>query len=520
MPDRLSLATLGRLPRAARPVLDPRAISVGIVHLGLGAFCRAHQAVYTETAAELTGELHWGICGTSQRSARMASTLAEQDGLYSVLVPGPGASGSNRPASEPPGWGTTATPAGAGSLRVIASLRQALFAQADPAGLTARIAGRAVEIVTLTVTEKGYRHNLATRQLTSGDPELAADAAGRPPRTVIGQLARGFEARRRAHGEPLTVISCDNIPANGRLLEGLVQQFLAWPGGVFDHGLADWVAERVCFPSTMVDRIVPASTERWLEDVAERLGLRDEGAVVTEPFSQWVIEDRFAARRPAWERAGAQVVVEVAPYEALKLRALNGAHSALAHLGLLAGCQYIDEAMSLPGFEGFVRYLLDSEVRPTLDLPGEVDFKAYAEAVLTRFANPALPYTCLQVTSDGSQKLPQRVLGVVRDRLKAGYVPHAAVLVVAAWLRAIWTGRDDRGRPFDLADPLAGPLREALAGTQDPARVVEHALQLHQVFGPDLAGDERFTAALTEALVDLTRQGAQRVVGVGGAFSR
>jgi fructuronate reductase len=496
MQDRLSLATLGRLPRATQPILDPRAISVGIVHLGLGAFCRAHQAVYTEEAAELTGEMRWGICGASQRSPLAATTLAEQDGLYSVLVPGPG------------------------PLKVMASLRQALFAQGDPGALTARIANPSVEIVTLTVTEKGYRHNLATRQLAPDDPELAADAAGRPPKTVIGQLARGFEARRRSQAKPLTVISCDNIPSNGHLLEDLVQQFLAWPDGAFDHGLAEWVAECVRFPSTMVDRIVPATTERWLDQVAERLGLRDEAAVVTEPFSQWVIEDRFAAGRPAWERAGAQLVAEVAPYEALKLRALNGAHSALAHLGLLAGCQYVDEAMSLPGFESFVRYLLDNEVRPTLDLPREVDFTAYEETVLARFANPALPYRCLQVTGDGSQKLPQRILGVVRDRLNAGVVPRAAILVVAAWLRAVWTGQDDHGQSFELVDPLAGPLREAIAGTDEPAQVVQRALQLRQVFGLDLAEDERFSAALTEALVDLSKPGARRVVAVTGAFSR
>jgi fructuronate reductase len=496
--QRLSLGVLERLPEAARPLLDPRGLSVGIVHLGVGAFHRAHQAVYTEAACQLTGERRWAICGVSERGPAAAETLAAQDGLYSVLV--------------------TGQPAAPSSVRVVASMRETMFALASPAELVSRLADPGVQVVTLTVTEKGYRHNLATRQLPSGDQELQADAAGRPPRTVLGQLVRGLAARRRSGAGPLTVISCDNIPSNGPLLKSLTEQLLAWPSSRFDDGLTEWTAENVSFPATMVDRIVPATTDHWRDEVEQHLGLRDEAPVITEPFSQWVIEDRFAADRPAWELAGAQLVPDVVPYEALKLRALNGAHSALAHLGVLAGCETIPEALSRPGFEALVRQMLDREVAPTLVLPPGTDFASYRESVLDRFANTALPYRCLQVAMDGSQKLPQRLLGTVRDRLAVGEVPQLAVLVVAAWLRAIWAGHDDTGRSVEVSDPLSGPLGQALAAVTEPARVVERALQLEQVFGRDLAEDERFKAALTEALSSLCSNGtASTVAAIAGA---
>ncbi len=504
MQQRLSLATYDRLPGAARPLVDPRALSVGIVHLGLGAFHRAHQAVYTEVAAHATGDRRWGICGVSQRSPAAADALSAQDGLYSVLV-----------AGGTPGTGDLGGAGGPGDgnqVRVVASLRRALFARSSGPELLALMADPAVQVVTLTVTEKGYRHNLATGELPAADPELAADAAGRPPQTVVGQLARGMEARRRAGSGPLTVVPCDNLTGNGPLLKSLVGQFISWPSGRFDAGLADWVAANVRFPATMVDRIVPATTPERRDEVARLIGLWDEAPVVTEPFSQWVIEDIFAAGRPAWEQAGAQIVADVRPFETLKLRALNGTHSTLAHLGALAGCETIADALDMPGFEALARSLLDDEVRPTLALPPGTDFARYRETVLARFANRALPYRCLQVAMDGSQKLPQRLLGTVRDRLAAGALPRVAVLAIAAWLRAIWAGQDDLGRDLEVSDPLRAALSQATAQATEPAAVVSQALQLRQVFGADLAEDERFRQALAEALADLASHGAAATV--------
>lgn len=490
MPPLLSLATLSSAPARVQPVLQPQSLAIGIVHLGVGAFHRAHQAVYTERAAELSGDDGWGICGVSQRSAGAADALAAQDGLYSVVC----ADGTET------------------SVRLIASLRQALFAERDAEALSALLADSRVKVVTLTVTEKGYRFNSSTRSLRRDDPDLLADAQGRPPTSVLGQLARGLEHRRRTGAGPLTILSCDNIPGNGTLLARLVIEMLSLPGSRFDKGLAEWVRENTRYPCTMVDRIVPATTAQWQWQVSDVLGLEDRCPVVTEPFKQWVIEDDFASARPRWELAGAELVDDVAPYESLKLRTLNGAHSALAYLGLLAGCTTIAEALQRPDFETFVRRMLDDEVRATLALPRRVDFQAYRDSVLVRFGNPHLPYLCTQVATDGSQKLPQRLLGTVRDMLAIGQVPYFALTVLAAWVRCIGAGTEDTGRPFELSDPLAQKMRLTMGAATDARRSIEGALSLNQVFGDDLPANEGFCRALTERFEALSRRGAQRVV--------
>ncbi|MBO0826281.1 MAG: mannitol dehydrogenase family protein, partial [Streptosporangiales bacterium] len=309
---RLSLRTLDRVPLDARPRVDPPARRVGVVHLGVGAFHRAHQAVYTEDAGD------WGICGVTQRSARVARRLLPQDGLYAVLTKGPGA----------------------GDARVVGAVREVLVGPDDPASVVARIADPAVRVVTLTVTEKGYRRDPATGRLRRDDPEVAADLAGRTPRTVVGQLVAGLDARRCTDAGPLTVVCCDNLPSNGPALRALVGDYVG------DDGLAAWIAGSVRFPATMVDRIVPATTDADRAEVTRLLGVVDDGAVVAEPFSQWVIEDDFAADRPAWEKAGAVLTADVAPYETVKLRMLNGAHSTLAYLGALAGHEHIADAVA------------------------------------------------------------------------------------------------------------------------------------------------------------------------------
>lgn len=486
----LSIETLPRIPGPLRPALAPEALTVGLVHLGIGGFHRAHQAVYTEKAAEMSGDDRWGICGVSQRSATAADTLASQDGLYSVLC-----------LAET-----------GDCVRVMGSLRRTLFAKRDHEAVTSLLAQQAVTVVTLTVTEKGYRYDPGSRRLRADDLELVADAEGRAPATVLGQLARGLERRRRAGAGPLSILSCDNISGNGALLQELLREFLALPSARFDAGLAEWTEANARFPSTMVDRIVPATTEQWRREVFEHLGLTDRCPVAAEPFKQWVIEDNFASYRPAWELAGAEIVREVAPYETLKLRTLNGAHSALAYLGLLAGKPTISDALRQPGFESFVRKMLDEEVQPTLRLPPGTSFVDYRDSVLARFANHRLPYSCSQVATDGSHKLPQRILGTVRDLLATGRVPHLEVTVLAAWLRCIALGADDAGRQLELTDPLATEIREAMGPLTDARRAAEGALSLEQVFGSDLPDDQRFRTVLSDSLAALSRDGVQSVV--------
>jgi fructuronate reductase len=447
---RLSLSTLPRVPVEMRPPLDPAGVRIGIVHLGIGAFHRAHQAVLTEDAGD-----GWGICGVSQRSRAVIDELAPQDGLYSVLI-------------------KSATQVDA---RVVGAVRELRFADAS------RIADAAVRVVTLTVTEKGYRHDPATGRLRLDDEGIRADLAGAPPRTVVGQLVRGLAARRGADAGPVTVVCCDNLSHNGRTLAGLVGEFVA---ALPDEPLAEWIASHVSFPSTVVDRIVPATTPEDRAQARRRIGLDDFGTVVTEPFKQWVIEDDFPGGRPAWEKAGAQLTADVTPYEVIKLRMLNGAHSALAYLGVLAGCETIAEAMGRFG-EVARRLMSDDD---------GFDLAAYEQQLLDRFANPALRHRTVQVAMDGSQKLPQRLLTTVRERRAVGAEPRWAALAVAAWMR--WVCVAPR-----LEDPMADRLRAAVAGAS-PEQVVDRLLAIPEIFGDDLREDTVVRALLVDALERIT----------------
>lgn len=472
--NRLSLRTLGSVPEQARPPIDPRRRTTRIVHLGSGAFHRAHQAVYTEDCGD------WGICGTTQRSASVADRLAPQDGLYAVLTRGP----ENEAA------------------RVIGSVREVINAANDPGALARRIADPTVTVVTMTVTEKGYRHDPATGRLRSGDPEVAADRAGRPPRTVLGRLVAGLAARRNADAGPLTVISCDNLPANGRLLARLVGEY------VTDDDLADWIRAQVRFPSAMVDRIVPATHDDDRRRVQELLGVTDSAAVVAEPFGQWVIENSFAADRPSWERSGAVLTGDVAPYEQAKLRLLNAAHSMLAYLGALAGTPTIASAVADQSLAEAAWRLMRDDAIPTLAPPHGVELESYASSVLDRFANPALRHGCEQVATDGSHKLPQRLLDTVRERLTVGAVPRFATLAVAAWMRYVAAAVTDNGRRLQVEDAMADQLATAVGGAAEPAAVVAALLGVDEIFG-DLAESAAFRALLRDQLTTLTRHGAR-----------
>ncbi len=311
--------------------------------------------------------------------------------------------------------------AGGERVRVIGSVREVVWARADPARLLERIAAATTAVITLTVTEKGYHRDPASDRLRTDSPELAADIEQGTTRTALGQLVAGLDRRRRVSGAPVTVVCCDNLPSNGPVLKALVADFVARRAA--DDGLAAWIAAHVRFPATMVDRITPATTDADRARVAARLEAEDRGLVVTEPFSQWVIEDDFAGPRPAWERAGAILTGDVAPYERIKLRMLNGSHSTLAYLGLLGDHEFMADAVAAPGMEAAVRALMNDDVAPTLEVPAGFDLGRYEEDLLERFANPALRHRTAQIAMDGSQKLPQRLLGTVRDRLRAGGEP-------------------------------------------------------------------------------------------------
>ncbi|NGN66902.1 mannitol dehydrogenase family protein, partial [Streptomyces sp. A7024] len=466
-------------------------LRTGIVHLGPGAFHRAHQALYTEDAMAAAGDPTWGICGITQRSPATLTQLAPQGGLYAVLTLG---------GPEP-------------AIRVVGSITELLSAPDDPAAATARIADPAVRVVTLTVTEKGYRRNPATGGLARDDPLVRHDLAGAgAPRTVIGRLVAGLRLRHARGGEPLAVVCCDNLPGNGPLLHALVQDFCAGLGTPEGERLREWIDTSVTFPSTMVDRIVPAPHEAHRERAAALLGVRDEATVAAEPYRCWVIEDRFPAGRPAWDAAGADLVTDVTPYETAKLRLLNATHSALAYLGSLTGATTIDEALTRPGMRAFAEQLTTQDMLPTLPPCPGWDLEHYRTEILDRLANPALGHTTRQVAADGTEKLPVRLLAPLREHLAAGRHPRRLLLTLSAWMRYVTADRSDTGAPLEVDDPRADLLTRARTHADSPARVVDELLRLRDVFGPEAADSPTLRSALTEHLTLLTRHGVHETL--------
>jgi fructuronate reductase len=475
---RLHPHTLGDLPRAVRrPTYRREALRPGIVHLGLGAFARAHLAALTDDALEAGAAPDWGIHGVSLRHADVRDVLAPQGGLYSLTL-------------------RDAAPA---RTRVIGSVLDVRVAPEDPGVVLEQIADPRTRIVSLTVTEKGYCHDPATRALRFDHPDIAHDLTHPDaPKSAIGLLVHGL-ARRRADGvAPLTLLSLDNLPANGDTLHGLVLAFAERAS----TGLARWIERECTFPNSMVDRIVPRTTGADLAAARQALGVDDAAAVVAEPFLAWAVEDRFAAGRPDWRAGGAQFVERAEPFERLKLRLLNGAHSAIAYLGVQAGWATVDAALAQPALAHFIDALLRDEVAPTVAgaLPG-FDLAAYRAQLMQRFANPALAHRTLQIAMDGSQKLPQRWLGTVRDRLAAGAPIEHLALALAAWVMHL--GRESIDDP--LAAELAALHARAMAQPTPAARALE-ITRFAPVFG-DLADEPRLVEPLARALEALRTQG-------------
>ena len=482
--DRLSYRTLRDIaPRAALPPAAALEAEIGIVHLGLGAFHRAHQAILTQRALEAAPG-PWAVCGASLRGAAVRDALRPQDCLYTLI--------------ENDGVAERAS--------VVAAVREALFAPEEAAALLARLTARATRIVTLTVTEKGYGHHPATGEIDFAQPDIRADVdGGGTPRSTLGWLVRGLAQRRAARAGGLTVLCCDNMASNGRILHHLVRQF----AGQVDRDLASWIDDEVRFPSSMVDRIVPAATAASLDHASALIGLRDEAAVSAEAFVQWVVEDDFAAGRPAWEAAGAELVRDVRPYQDLKLRLLNGAHSAIAYLGALLGKPHVADVMAEPGLAGFVERLMRQDIAPLTTAPPGFVVEGYVRDLLRRFANRSLQHRTLQIAMDGSQKIPVRWLPVLREARRRGKpVPHL-VTALAMWFRFL-LGRDEAGRELPLDDPLAGRLRALAAPlADDPAALVEVVLAVEEIFGSDLPGDAGLVDELKVALTRIVRDGAR-----------
>ncbi|USI72439.1 mannitol dehydrogenase family protein [Sphingomonas morindae] len=463
---RLADATLAALPaEIARPGYDRAAMRTGVVHLGIGAFHRAHQAAVFE-AALAGGDPRWAITGVSLRAAGVRDQLAPQDGLYTLIER----------------EGATAR------ARVIGAVRQVLVAPEAPQAVVAALAAADTRIVTLTITEKGYA--------AAGD-SLSA------PVSAAAYLAAGLAARRAAGLAPLTVISCDNLPDNGARLAAEVRAVAER----HDPALARWIEAEIAFPQTMVDRIVPATDAADIAGFEARAGVTDLGLVKTEPFLQWVVEDRFSGPRPDLAALGVQLTETVGPWEDAKLRLLNGAHSAIAYLGGLAGIATVDQVVALPEARRFVERLWD-EAGATLTPPPGLDLHAYRAALMARFANAALAHGTRQIAMDGSQKLPQRLLASIGWRIARDLPIPALALAVAAWMR--WQGgRDDQGAAFVVDDPRAADTAAALRDAGSAEARVRALAALPGIVPPALASDPRFIGPVAAALERLERGGAR-----------
>lgn len=449
-----------------------------LLHLGFGAFARAH-VLRTLDAGNRATQGDWGAVVARLSSGRAAlDALDAAGGVYHV--------------AEADDAGVT--------LHRIGCVLGSLHPARDGAdALPARIAHPDLAAITLTITEKGYC--AAGGTLDTAAPAIRDDLSGAPPRSAIGVLAEGLARRRAAGLGGLTLVSCDNLPENGRLLQTVLTAFARHR----DPGLADWIGAACTFPSSMVDRIVPALDDAGRATLRDAIGRDDPNGIVCEPFRQWVIEDRFAGPRPPLAQGGAQVVDDVRPFEAMKLRMLNGAHSFIAWIGLFSGHATVADAMRDPALAAAVRHLMLNEQAPTLPpLPG-IDLPAYAEALLARFRNGRLRHATAQIATDSSQKVAQRILAPVAWHLDRGTAWPALALALAAWF-ALLRGQDAAGRPVSFPDPLAQDLHAAAQGP-DGAAHVARLLGLRQVVPSGLAARPGFAEAVTGAYLRLRADG-------------
>jgi fructuronate reductase len=473
----------------------PRAVpdGVGIVHLGFGAFHRAHQAVFSEDAMAAAGDLRWGILAAVHRSAHLVDTFRPQHGRYTVLSVGLDTDGHEVEEA-----------------RVVASIVDVASPDVETPRLLAAIAAPTTHVITLTVTEKGYSRgpdgHLDADQVTADLEALAVEErkggadvdAAVPATSSIGLLVRGLAARRRSDGAVVTILSCDNMAENGVVLKRMVDEFvdLALPS-VSGDALRAWLVSSTTWPSSMVDRITPAVTPATLDHVAALLGAWDEAAVAAEPFLQWVIQDNFIGPRPRWELAGAEFVDDVAPWENMKLRMLNGTHSLLAYAGQILGYSTIAEAVTALEIVGHARTYMFEDALPSIIPPSGADLRAYGETLLRRFANPATGHTTRQVSMDGTQKIPFRWGGVLAHHLSEDRVPHGVAFGLAAWSEFVRRAVRDG---VDLGDPAGDAILRAAvarAGMDSPADVAKALIALEGVL-PEFAGE---TPALVNAVL-------------------
>jgi mannitol 2-dehydrogenase len=481
-PVLLMQAKLGHvLPEVRTPAYDRAKISKSIVHIGVGGFYRAHQAVYLDDLLHRPGSEEWGYCGVGllAQDARIGEILRQQDCLYTVV--------------ERSTQGDRA--------RVIGSLLEFLHAPADPEAVLGKMASPECRIVSLTITESGYYVNQGTGEFDESHPDVVHDLANpQAPRFTFGYLAEALDRRRRRGLAPFTVMSCDNLQGNGDIARKMLLEFTRRR----DPELSRWIDEHGAFPNSMVDRITPATKPEHCKMVADAFGIQDGWPVVTEPFRQWVLEDNFPGGRPAWQEVGVQMTSNVLPYEKMKLRLLNASHQAICYIGMLLGYQFSDEAMANPNIRILMQRMMDEEVTQLLDRVEGVDLEAYKAGLVERFSNSAIRDQLARIGTEGSARIPKFILPSILDQLQRNGPVRLLSFTVACWFRYL-AGHDDQGRPLPLVDPMAEKLREhALNGRGNPGPL----LGIRELFGDVLPAAPGFVGEVGRALADLYEYGA------------
>lgn len=492
MANKLSSATLGSLGRDVQvPVYDRAKIVPRMVHVGVGGFYRAHQALYTDDL--LAGDSDWGYCGVGllKHDVRMRDTMRDQDCLYTLVERDQG--------------GDTA--------RVLGSVAQFLFAPDDPEAVLNKMASPDTKLIALTITEGGYYIHQGTGKFDEHHPDIQRDLVNpHQPGCSFGYLLEALDRRRTRHVEACTLMSCDNIQGNGDMLKTMLLAFAE----LRDPSLRNWIETNVAFPNSMVDRITPATTDEHRALVRDKFGVDDAWPVTTESFKQWVIEDHFSQGRPAWEQVGAQMTHDVLPYEKMKLRLLNASHQAICYSGMLLGLTFAHEAMADPLIRGLMESMMDVEVTPLLTQPEGIDLTDYKATLVERFANPAIRDQLSRIGTEGSARIAKFVLPSVAEQLQRGGPVDRLAYTVAGWFHYL-SGRGDKGETMPINDPMEAKLRErAQAGGKDPGPL----LDMREVFSAEVAENPAFRSRVGEWLHSLYDEGTAATLQKVAALPR